>query len=71
MGRKRPKRASNFVVNSEEMASDGQIKDAMEAGFAGLCSDMDKLSVTQEISAEINALRSNIQKLAKKVEHRN
>ena len=53
------------------MASDGQIKDAMEAGFAGLCSDMDKLSVTEEISAEINALRSNIQKLAKKVEHRN
>ena len=50
MGRKSPKRGSNSSVNSGKRATDGQIKDAidalrkaMEAGFAGLHSNMVKL----------------------------
>ena len=50
MGRKRSKRGSSSSVNSEDMVFDGRIKEAidpireaLEAGFAGLRSDMDKL----------------------------
>ena len=50
MGTKRSKRGSSLSVNSEDMVFDGRIKEAidalretMEAGFAGLHSDMDKV----------------------------
>ena len=91
MGRKRSKRGSGSSVNSEDMSADGsktyQVKDAidalreaMEAGFAGLRSDMDRLRYEfksdvekiehemKEITQGLNSAQGDVEMLKEKID---
>ena len=91
MGRKRSKRGLGSSVNSEDMSADGsktyQVKDAidvsreaMEAGFAGLRSDIDRLRYEfksdvekiehemKEIKQGLNSSQGDVEMLKEKID---
>ena len=70
MGKKRSKRSLSSSINTEDMTADGDnahrvkdaieaLREAMEAGFAGLRSDMDKLSANLNQTLKNLAMRLN------------